>query len=97
MSLPLSHGTPIARTHVMVIVPNWNGFRNPNTGVAICPIQERPQLPKNGGAFAPELEVAERVRRLAVDADLEVHMRPEAVASAVAEADDLALGHLLAD
>ena len=37
------------------------------------------------------LEVAHRVDRHAVDARLEVHVRPEAVAGAARVADDLAL------
>ena len=96
MSLPLSHGTPFARTHVTVIVPNWTGFSNPKTGVAICPIQRKPRLPKRREGEDPQLQIPERVRRLAVDPHLEVDVRAEAVAGAVAQADDLSLGDLLA-
>ena len=99
MSLPLSHGAPFTRTHDERIVPNPDGFSNPKSGVAICPIQVGRGLPKREWEreLRGELEVAERVRGLTVDPHLEVHMRTEAVAGAVAQSDDLALCDLLAD
>src|SRR4051812_45125823 len=42
-----------------------------------------------------DLEVSHRIGHFAVDPDLEVKVRAEAVAGAVAVADDLALGDLL--
>src|SRR5947207_5294203 len=44
-----------------------------------------------------ELQIGERVGRLPVDPDLEVEVRTEAIARAVAEHDDLRLAHRLAD
>ena len=59
---------------------------------------ERPSETSSPDAASPSvsLEVAERVDGVAVDAHLEVEVRPEAVAGAADVADHLALAHLLA-
>lgn len=48
-------------------------------------------------ARTPGLQVAHRIDGLPVDPDLEVHVRPEAVAGAAGRADHLALANVLAD
>ena|SRR5436305_11882734 len=56
----------------------------------ICSSRVPGWLPRNVH-YAKELQIGERIRRLPIDPDLEVEVRAEAVARAVAQADDLRL------
>ena len=81
MSISLSRGPPIARTHVTGIVAYPGDFKNPNTEVNDCS-----KTAASGYLLTPKgalLQVAERIDGLAVDPDLEVDVRTEAVAGAV--------------
>ena len=94
VSFPLSRGTPIARTHKVVIVAIREDFSRAG-GLDICSTPDVDPRPRNVRSL--RLQIAEGIGRLAVDPDLEVNVRAEAVAGAVAESDDLALGHPLSN
>src|SRR4029078_5373818 len=84
-------------THVPVIVAHLRPFSHLSSWVAVCLTRELRLLPSTAEQrVPPPLEVPKRVRRLAVDAYLEMDVGAEAVAGAVAETDDLALCDLLA-